>query len=86
MRFAFGDTPGNETNMGVCVDTQDMQDFPSILSKIVTPGNTSKSMMHYRLNTTDEMIRMPLHGRALIHEEGVALIEAWINSLATPCN
>lgn len=87
MRFAFGDTANNTlTNMGVCVDTQDMQDFPSILSKIVTPGNINKSMMYYRLNTTDETIRMPLHGRTLIHEEGIELIEDWINSLTVSCN
>jgi hypothetical protein len=42
-------------------------------------------MMYYRLNTVDETYRMPLHGRTIIHEEGVALVEAWINSLS-PCN
>ena len=85
MRFAFAETNNNLTNMGVCVDTQDMQDFPSSLGKIVTPGNVNRSMMFYRLNTTDEAIRMPLHGRTLIHEEGIALIQAWINSLG-PCD
>jgi uncharacterized repeat protein (TIGR03806 family) len=85
MRFAFNETglpsgQGN-TNMGVCVDTQDMQGFPSELSKIVTPRDVTHSMMYYRLNTTDETYRMPLHGRTIIHDEGVALIEEWINSL-----
>ncbi len=85
MRFAFSETANNNTNMGVCVDTQDMQDFPASLGKIVTPGNIDRSMMYYRLNTTDEAIRMPLHGRTLIHDEGIALIQAWINSLTTQC-
>ena len=85
MRFSFTETNNNLTNMGVCVDTQDMQDFPIALSKIVTPGNVNRSMMYHRLNTTDEAIRMPLHGRTLIHEEGIALIQAWINSLG-PCD
>jgi hypothetical protein len=87
MRFDFNHT-GNAnglTNMGVCVDTQDMQDFPPALSKIVTPGNVNRSMMYYRLNTTDEAYRMPLHGRTIVHDEGIALIENWINSLE-PCN
>jgi uncharacterized repeat protein (TIGR03806 family) len=83
MRFAFSEN-GNPTNMGVCVDTEDMQGFPSALSKIVTPGNIERSMMYYRLNTVDEAVRMPLHGRSIIHDEGIALIEAWINSLP-PC-
>ncbi|AWM12843.1 hypothetical protein NHF50_02855 [Flavobacterium sp. NRK F10] len=84
MRFAYSDTYNNNTNMGVCVDTEDMQDFPPALSKIVTPGNIGRSMMYYRLNTEDESYRMPLHGRTIIHTEGVELIEQWINSL-TPC-
>ncbi|WP_309642159.1 hypothetical protein [Flavobacterium sp.] len=85
MRFAFAETglPNGvgRTNMGVCVDTQDMQDFPVDLSTIVKPGSIERSMMYYRLNTTDETYRMPLHGRTIIHDEGVALIEQWINSL-----
>ena len=86
MRFAFTETANNPTNMGVCVETQDMQDFPSALSKIVTPGDINRSMMYYRLNTTDEAIRMPLHGRTLIHDEAIILIQAWINSLPGQCN
>ncbi|MBA2744647.1 MAG: hypothetical protein H0U44_00340 [Flavisolibacter sp.] len=85
MRFAFNETANNNnTNMGVCVETSDMQDFPGALSKVVTPGNIERSMMYYRLNTTEEAYRMPLHGRTIIHEEGLELIEQWINSL-TPC-
>ena len=87
MRFAFNET-GNSNglaNMGVCIPTSDMQDFPQALSKVVAPGNINKSMMYYRLNTTNESYRMPLHGRTIIHEEGIALIQEWINSLA-PCN
>lgn len=86
MRFAFSET-GNVnglTNMGVCVDTQDMQDFAPALSKIVTPGNINRSMLYHRLNTTNEAYRMPLHGRTVIHEEGLTLIGQWINSLP-PC-
>lgn len=83
MRFAFAET-GNangRANMGVCVDTEDMQDFPVDLNKIVSPGSPEHSMMFYRLNTTDEAYRMPLHGRTIIHDEGIALIRDWINSL-----
>ena len=89
MRFAFTETglPNGQglTNMGVCVNTSDVQGFPSALSKVVTPGIVERSMMYYRLNTTNEAYRMPLHGRTIIHDEGVALIRDWINSLA-PCN
>jgi hypothetical protein len=67
--------------MGVCVNTEDMQDFPTELNSIVKPGSINRSMLYYRLNTTNEAYRMPLHGRTIIHEEGIALIEQWINSL-----
>ena len=86
MRFAFSETLNNSTNMGVCVSTQDMRNFEPALSKIVTPGNIYRSMLYYRLNTIDETYRMPLHGRTLIHDEGVLLVEEWINSLTNPCN
>lgn len=84
MRFAFNETANNLTNMGVCVETQDMQDFDPALSKIITPGNINRSMLYFRLNTVDEAYRMPLHGRTVIHEEGVEMIEQWINTLQ-PC-
>lgn len=84
MRFAFSETT-NLSNMGVCVETQDMADFPPALAKIVNPGNINRSMLYYRLNTENESYRMPLLGRSKIHQEGVDLIQEWINSLA-PCN
>jgi len=84
MRFAWKDSNLRE-NMGVCVATQDMQSFPEALSNIVTPGNINRSMLYYRINTTEEAYRMPLHGRTMIHDEGVAMMAQWINSLS-PCN
>lgn len=86
MRFAFNETGAANglTNMGVCVDTQDMQNFAPSLGKIITPGNINRSMLYYRLNTTNEAFRMPLHGRTVVHEEAISLIGQWINSLQ-PC-
>lgn len=88
MKFGFKETglPNGLglTNMGVCVPTADMQNLPPFLSTIVKPGNINKSMLYYRINTNDETYRMPLHGRTIIHQEGVELIKNWINSLS-PC-
>lgn len=83
LRLAFGETGGTNglTNMGVCVPTEDMQDFNPDLSNLVTPGKIDQSMLFHRVNTTNEAFRMPLHGRTLIHDEGILLIEEWINSL-----
>jgi uncharacterized repeat protein (TIGR03806 family) len=83
MRFAFSES-ASLSNMGVCVNTQDMSGFPSALSRIVTPININRSMLHHRLNSTNPAVMMPLVGRTLVHTEGVQLIEAWINSLE-PC-
>ncbi len=80
MRFAFNET-ADLANMGVCVDSQDMADFPPALQKIVNPKNINRSMLYYRLNTDNESYRMPLLGRTEIHTEGIALVEEWINSL-----
>jgi uncharacterized repeat protein (TIGR03806 family) len=83
MRFAFSES-AILTNMGVCVNTQDMSGFPSALGRIVTPNNINRSMLHHRINSTNPNVMMPLVGRTLVHREGVDLIEAWINSLE-PC-
>lgn len=82
MRFPFSKTggPDGQTNMGVCVDTEDYSFAPS-LTKIVKPGNINRSMLFYRLNTTEESFRMPLHGRTVAHDEAVILVQQWINSL-----
>lgn len=85
LRMAFSETDNNPTNMGVCVPTADMQDFPPALSKIVTPAQINRSMLYYRINTENETFMMPLHGRSIIHTEGVDLVKDWINSLQ-PCN
>ncbi len=85
MRFGFshtGQSNGDgKTNMGVCVNTEDMQDFDPSLNKIINAGDAHRSMMFFRIFTENETYRMPLHGRTLIHQEGVSLIEQWINSL-----
>lgn len=83
IRFGFSETT-NQTNMGVCVTADQL--IPPSLIKIVNPGNFYKSIMHYRLNSEIENIRMPLLGRTIIHDEGLQLIEEWISSLTEPCN
>ena len=81
MRFAFFQN-GDDTNMGICV-SPDIQVEP--YTKIVEPQNIALSLMHFRISTTEEQYRMPLLGRTLKHEEGVRLIEQWINSLDSEC-
>jgi uncharacterized repeat protein (TIGR03806 family) len=44
----------------------------------IKPGDPNKSIMLYRMNTTDPAIAMPEIGREQIHKEGVELIAEWI--------
>ena len=80
MRFAYGLTDNRE-NIGVCVEPE-TQFIPN--SDIVKPNDTDLSILYFRLSTTDESFRMPLLGRTINHDEGIELIEEWINSL-TDC-
>lgn len=82
LRLSFTDTE-NPTNAGVCVGPEEQID--TALTHLVSPGRSDRSVLLYRLNTTDVSVRMPLLSRSVKHEEGVALIEAWINSLNTSC-
>ena len=81
IRLAYNES-GDDTNLGVCVDPDEAI---SPYVKIVLPGNYQKSMLHFRLGTTQEEYMMPLIGRTLVHEEALQLIEQWIESLTDPC-
>ena len=84
LRLAFAES-GDPNNIGICVDP----DTPVIGfedAKVVDPGVIDNSILHFRISTVAEEYRMPLIGRKLQHEEGVALIEEWINSLNENCN
>lgn len=82
IRLSFSETTDPE-KLGICL-LADEAISPS-LQKIISPGNYSKSIMRYRMNTNDESERMPLLGRTIVHDEGVALIEEWISSLTQTC-
>ncbi len=82
VRFAFNES-SDITNLGVCVDADDI--FDPALTQIIKPGNAERSILMHRINTVDPSLRMPLLARTLKHNEGVALIEEWINTLNIQC-
>jgi uncharacterized repeat protein (TIGR03806 family) len=82
LRLAYSETSLNE-NMGVCVEPDEV--INSALTYLISPGNTARSVLYYRLESTDQNERMPLLGRSIVHTEGVALIEAYINTLTEIC-
>jgi uncharacterized repeat protein (TIGR03806 family) len=47
----------------------------------IAAGNADASILIYRLRSTDPGIAMPELGRATAHDEGIALLSEWIESL-----
>jgi hypothetical protein len=47
----------------------------------IVPGQADASILLHRMNSTEMGVAMPEIGRTSIHEEGVALIRAWINQM-----
>ncbi len=47
----------------------------------IAPGNPEASILIYRLRSTDPGVAMPELGRATAHDEGIALLSEWIESL-----
>lgn len=50
----------------------------------IDPGHPERSILLHRMASTDPAVMMPELGRALVHDEGVALIRDWISSLGPP--
>jgi hypothetical protein len=56
------------------------------ISHIVNPNSIESSALFYRLSSEEGIFKMPFIGTTLNHEEGINLIEDWINSLTQECN
>ena len=51
----------------------------------ILPGDSSGSILSYRMQSLNLGAMMPELGRSLVHEEGVDLINAWINQMSGGC-
>lgn len=51
----------------------------------ITPGHPERSITAFRIETTDPAAMMPELGRAVTHEEGVALVREWIAAMEGSC-
>ncbi len=47
----------------------------------IVPGEPDESILLYRMESTDPSVMMPELGRSSAHDEGVALIREWIESM-----
>jgi uncharacterized repeat protein (TIGR03806 family) len=79
LRFAFNETI-NPMKMGVSAHAAHyLEGYNNVT---VTPGNVNLSILHYRMNTENDLLYiMPPLTRTKKHTEALQLIETWINSL-----
>jgi hypothetical protein len=54
------------------------------LAVAIQPGDPDASILAFRMASTEPGVMMPELGRSVTHEEGVALIRAYIASLKSP--
>jgi uncharacterized repeat protein (TIGR03806 family) len=47
----------------------------------IVPGKPDQSILHFRIESVHPGIMMPELGRSITHEEGVALVKKWIESM-----
>ena len=79
LRFAFSDSSDLDNlgvNQGAGIPVPGVSH-----GVIVAPQNAPESSLYYMMSTNDPMVKMPRLGRTIVDQEGLALVEAWINSL-----
>ena len=80
LKFAFTDS-SNFLNLGV-YQTAGIP-IPGVShGYVVEPQNPVQSSLYYMMSTNNSFVKMPRLGRTIVHQEGLTLVEAWINSLA----
>jgi uncharacterized repeat protein (TIGR03806 family) len=52
----------------------------------IVPGHADQSILTYRVGSDDPGAMMPELGRSLVHEEGLALLEEWIDGMGGACS
>lgn len=52
----------------------------------IVPGKPDESILLYRMQSVEPDEMMPELGRALVHEEGLALIREWISDMSGDCS
>jgi hypothetical protein len=47
----------------------------------IVPGSADDSIASFRIHAQDSSVNMPPVARSVVHDEGVALIDFWINTV-----
>ena len=74
-----------DTSYGICKTPVAAGSGSGGLNYAIVPGDADNSITTYRMDSNEPDVRMPEIGRSLIHDEGVALVREWINSMSGGC-
>lgn len=72
-------------NMGVCKPPVAAGGGAGDMQFGIVPGSPDRSILLYRMNSTEPDEMMPELGRSLIHSEGVELVSDWIEQMSGRC-
>lgn len=75
----------NPLRLGVCKIPVATGRGSGTASFDIVPGKPDESILIYRMQSTEPDVAMPELGRALLHEEGIALVRRWIDSMSGEC-
>ena len=74
-------TETNDMNIGIFKKPVAAGRASADLKYSIVPGRPQESILLHRMNSLDPGVMMPESGRALLHSEGVELINDWIENL-----
>lgn len=77
-KLILSNTPTDALSLGVCKTPGSAGKGGGGLKFDIVPKKPEESILLYRMQTTETGAMMPQLGRALVHEEAVALIREWI--------
>ena len=77
----FDDMIGGDAAMGIGKRPVAAGRGSGNLDFVIDPGHPERSILLYRLRSTDPGIAMPELGRSTVHKEGAALLEQWIREM-----
>ena len=81
IRLNFSNTDDNLWGICTPVNFWDVD-----ASKIIYPGSAERSSIVLRMESNLTGPMMPMIGRSIVHEEGVALIREWIDQMTYNCD
>jgi hypothetical protein len=72
--------------MGICDRNPTIDDLATFIPsepRLLAPGAPERSVLYWRLSTTDGSVRMPPIGRSLPDPVGTTVVQEWIKGITT---